>query len=920
VAVLVAVAALPAWAAEPRLEWGPADGTWKVMTDVSSTGQLVSPSGSGIMRDGLARSFWGEGYGVGGGKDGPLVEFMVFDRPIRTKAECEKTIRPETRRHYNSLTCSETTFQGLRAIRWEGLMGGGGWVQSWIEVEVSATPPKCFLIVTEIRSTSPGSLARSKKRVADLLASFRIIVDAPPASVWQAEIRYPRNMKPGDVLSPTVVVTDQNGNQPSEPIQVSWLINGSWAHSVTWDGSPTELEVQVSVEGQAVVATTVVPQYRPAPTRVPTVPTQAQPPTQTPDQPPVVVARPPRPELSTDVPGLGGVGRVPGPRSLEEGVASVLGPAGIGLLGALLSGILGGGQTPPTAPEAPPQPPPAEPPKKKVRRRKKKAGERTPAPKKPEDPTAKPKKEPRPSKERLKKRMQEAEKAKKEAARAGSATGLLGLWSKNVKQDFKEAGETIDKTYDAAEKGLRYVAKRGAEEVRKAVANPEATLKKVVEGTKEAIETTARILKEAADKVNEVTFRAAKKLYDDPIGVLEKVKQLYKDQWKSFKDFITDPKKVWTAIKENTGISNFENCVDPNRSLLERIGQVGIGVLKLYSTITSVKAAGTQLKAVGGKLKNGVSTAIKRLRGVPGKRSIANSMKRAARRPRLPVARAPRKARLKAWKDRVKRKRALGGKASSVKPIKGAKPDLEDMSEWERKHIQMVADKHGVKIHVRPRGKRSLKLIKEGKALPKPECIKAKTVKPIDVELGFSEDSIGMVACKKPNPLPKYRPKGVSKRHWRKLRSRHAQRAQEFRDQSSKLDKLDMEGSIQWNRKTGMVKDKMSQKGFTGDHDMMAYTDPNGNPVGPTVRDAIGDDLMRGKNPDAPGFGASNHHEHMGWDTEDLSNVAKPGKRSPREIADGIKQKIIDGHAPGGEPLNTINPDGPPGMSYWEAG
>jgi len=230
----------------------------------------------------------------------------------------------------------------------------------------------------------------------------------------------------------------------------------------------------------------------------------------------------------------------------------------------------------------------------------------------------------------------------------------------------------------------------------------------------------------------------------------------------------------------------------------------------------------------------------------------------------------------------------------------------------------MVAHKHGVQAHIRPRGKLARELIEDGKALPKPECIKAKTVKAIDVELGFSEDSIGMVACRKPNALPKYRPRGMSKRHWRKLRSRHAQRAQEFRDQASALDTMDMDGTIHWNRKTGMVKDKLSQKGYTGDHDFMAYTDPNGHPVGPTVRKAIGDDLIRAKNPDAPGFGASNHYEHMGWDTEDLSNVAKPGQRSKREIAEGIKQKIIDGHAPGGEPLNTINPDGPPSMSYWE--
>jgi len=86
--------------------------------------------------------------------------------------------------------------------------------------------------------------------------------------------------------------------------------------------STLRIEVQVSMkDGQAVTASGVIPAVsspepeppQPEPTLVPA---------------PVTVPEPqPEPGVTGEVPGLGGVGELPGPRTLGEAVVSILGPA-----------------------------------------------------------------------------------------------------------------------------------------------------------------------------------------------------------------------------------------------------------------------------------------------------------------------------------------------------------------------------------------------------------------------------------------------------------------------------------------------------------------------------------------------------------------------------------------------------------------
>lgn len=164
---------------------------------------------------------------------------------------------------------------------------------------------------------------------------------------YRATIRIPP-LTPGEVLSPSVDVLDENGQPPTSSIYVSWFINGVNAPSVVWDGRETRVEVQVNVANQALVEAVLIPAYQSgAPSAAtPTAPTLTLPTDVLPTGP---------------VPGLGGVGPLPGPGSLGQALVGTLLPPLLITLGQLLAGIRGGGRVPPlpTVPQAAPAAAPA---------------------------------------------------------------------------------------------------------------------------------------------------------------------------------------------------------------------------------------------------------------------------------------------------------------------------------------------------------------------------------------------------------------------------------------------------------------------------------------------------------------------------------------------------------------------------------
>lgn len=201
------------------------------------------------------------------------------------------------------------------------------------------------------------------------------------------------------------------------------------------------------------------------------------------------------PSGASRVPGLQGSGRIPGPRSLLEGLISVLGPAALGLLGGWYSGLLGGREVPVQEGRMPRSSVPPLGEGEPTRRRRTASGQKV-----------------------KKEEGEGGEKAQEAASSAGGAIGLLGRTLSSVQTDLEEAAKTI---------GPTLVTVGGAE----------------VEG--------------------------ARQLAREP---------------------------VWDVVTEWTHIDNLGNAIDPTRSLLDRVGQVGVAVSQLSGLITATSVIAMKVK------------------------------------------------------------------------------------------------------------------------------------------------------------------------------------------------------------------------------------------------------------------------------------------------------------------------------------
>ncbi len=252
-----------------------------------------------------------------------------------------------------------------------------------------------------------------------------------------------------------------------------------------------------------------------------------------------------------------------------------------------------------------------------------------------------------------------------------------------------------------------------------------------------------------------------------------------------------------------------------------------------------------------------------------------------------------------------------------------------------QKHAKVVADKHGVIIDVRPTNPKAKVWIESGKAVPKPESIKCKTLTDADKLLGAKGES-GLVGYYK----PKMPPKGtMSDQAYKELEKLYNQRMQEFKDNFKHLKSLRDKGQI-------YVKDGVLHAGkppngkpFTGDNDIFDIRDAvtgkpipryqvdhkgnlifdpkTGQPKLNPVREQIIKDLSK------PPFN-SQHGAHMDWKYDHLDkNVhggSMPGAQSPFEKAQGVDRGVLNKHRPGGEPLISYGPGGQVSTTYIEGG
>ncbi|NSW89620.1 MAG: hypothetical protein HPY74_02870 [Firmicutes bacterium] len=426
---------------------------------------------------------------------------------------------------------------------------------------------------------------------------------------------------------------------------------------------------------------------------------------------------------------------------------------------------------------------------------------------------------------------------------------ILSQTWKNIKQDFAEAatqikeftGNTWDKT-----KELAYDIYN----------NPG----KYWEGFKQTVQ----------DALNE-TWQIANEIYNDPRIIVDTFKNSAETVWNIGKNIadgiyttLTDPKKAWEFAKDALGINNFSNSIDPNRSLIDRISQVGIGVAKLYTTLT-----GAQMAASAGKkiMEQGLKQTFKNLAD-----DIINFTK-----------------------DPRRYTRTMPG-AKSQYISKGA-GNTTWMPKNATKTIQKVAEKEGVQIYVRYGNPASRKFIESGAALPKPMIIKNKTINKLDTLLGAAKENEGLVGCFKPKWPPKevinkMRPEEVTK-----LYKRYEQRMEEFKQFTKKAKSLvDKNGKPLIKIENGIVKDVKTGKPYAGDIDIFDIRDATGKPVSYAKHDKIIRELQK--------EGASVEHGALTEWTSRSDFNKKAFEGMVKEAAEGGEGVL--GFKPGGPPTHSV--------------
>ncbi len=652
-AVLLALASTWAslsWAGDSVLEWGPIESYWEkplLLTGAAAADEYALDKATGMPgnapRTGsvsLERQFLflvpNKNFRNGDWDSGSHILVAVSEKPFRTCGEGAVDVYQPADPKTCSLTCRDTSFQGLRAV--------------WIRARALEPPPSPAgntingntiavdiglgrtLIIGGWDSTTGNQLAACQKRYERFVSQLRITGgSAPPVKKkrYHAVLRIRRNYKPGEYLNPKVAIYDQDGHALSadDITQIVFFFNGVEGETRPWDGSRTKIEAHISTKDHVgATASGVIPAWSGTQAPAPT-PTASAPVPSASEQP---VAKPPLAEGK--VPGLGGAGKVPGPRSLGEALGGILGPAAIGLIGAFLGGVLGGGTPAPTAPEAPtpgsptpPSPPPSTP-RRKKRLPKKKAAPPPVAPPKPLEAKKEAAKKKRPVKKKDAggAKKTEAEKKEHTKTRATKEPAKEGYWTHvfhRVRDGLKEVGSDI---YQGAKDIYRdpglilQTAKNSAEEVKnglkaaggaisrgaryvgngvlQAVRHPLDTLGSIKDFGKEALGTMKEIVLHPMDFAHALGGAAT--------TVKDTVASAGKAVLQTISDAYRDPDKLVDLVKTLTGIEDFEKSIESGRSLGSRIGHSLMGTLGLYGAAEGLGAArkgASRLLAGGGK-------------------------------------------------------------------------------------------------------------------------------------------------------------------------------------------------------------------------------------------------------------------------------------------------------------------------------
>ncbi|MFI0366351.1 hypothetical protein ACH35V_00645 [Actinomadura sp. 1N219] len=217
----------------------------------------------------------------------------------------------------------------------------------------------------------------------------------------------------------------------------------------------------------------------------------------------------------------------------------------------------------------------------------------------------------------------------------------------------------------------------------------------------------------------------------------------------------------------------------------------------------------------------------------------------------------------------------------------------------DQKKFQDYANRRNLQIDVRPVNPDSLKHLRHGNAIPKPQFVKSKTINQYDVMLKPDlKGKEGQVGYFKPDPPPKTKPEGMSDKDWDGLNDRYRQRHKEYYDQQGSMEEYGRQGKLQVGD-DGVVRGRDGAdeplKPFAGDNDLYDIRHhPSGERLTPEEYDRTVQEMMDN------GMGV-NHGAHKYWVPEN-------------DVNQGIYDKIDYNHSPANpnmEPLVRFAPNQP---------
>ncbi len=264
---------------------------------------------------------------------------------------------------------------------------------------------------------------------------------------------------------------------------------------------------------------------------------------------------------------------------------------------------------------------------------------------------------------------------------------------------------------------------------------------------------------------------------------------------------ITDPHKAWEAAKDFVGYENFKNAFDPNRGLIDRISQYGLGVIKLASTVSLARTVG----AAGAKIaEKGIANTLKTMVD-----DVANAAKKFVK----------------------------SGKTGSPvgKYITKGPADVSHMNQKQLNTFQKLLKKHGIDdATIRPGGsKKIMEKMAKGEVLPKGHDIMNKTVNAIDEAfLGGPKNSQGLAAHFKPTLPSTETMRKMDTETLKSVWNRYIQRFDEFNKQKAYIQRVTNPKILKIGEKTfqfpakltrdsnGILRDALTKKPFGSDWDL----------------------------------------------------------------------------------------------------